>query len=468
MEEALRSAAFTQVTRGGPGRTQEDGPPPAGVGTRVGAPPLAPGKASQLRTAPRARHAPASPPPRLWPTPAGRSPHPPTVPQTLAGRPHSPPHPAPLRGVRARPPRTPALARASPQRGQRPAAPAGRPVLAPIRRPASGVPEGQVGPHGRHPVPRSRVALGPAPTLLVRKGLRSDGLSPPCSPGGRGRGGAARSGRGGPWGRVREGASGGWGAGPGTGPPMGARGGQGVGRTGRGSCGPGGAPAGLGAGLRPGAEPAGWELRRERRLGTGSLARESRRRRRCSRRISEVRGRGAPSRGAARRAPCSSCHLRPQAGARHPFPAPAAPLPRGPMRPCALRPGAAGYPRGARAPVAASGRGFGDAGARAGATGDAKVQVYNWALNEALWPFFASVRIATEDAPRSPFPLRVLLHKHRSHAQAWGGGCRRDGGTLGLRGFEMKPLSYSTNFRPRATERAVCVHWPRMYVILWR
>ncbi|XP_007471989.1 PREDICTED: uncharacterized protein LOC103069636 [Lipotes vexillifer] len=61
LEEALRSAAFTQVTRGGPGRTQEDGPPPAGVGARVGAPPPAPGKASQLRTAPRVRHGPASP-----------------------------------------------------------------------------------------------------------------------------------------------------------------------------------------------------------------------------------------------------------------------------------------------------------------------------------------------------------------------------------------------------------------------
>lgn len=154
------------------------------------------------------------PPPRLWPTPARRSPHPPTVPQTLAGRPHSSPHPAPLRGARARPPRTPALARASPQRGQRPAAPARRPVLAPIRRPASGVPEGQVGPHGRHPTPRRRVALGPAPTRLLRQGPRSGSLSAPGSPGGRGRGGAAKRVRGGPRGAGPRGGQ--WGLGGGS------------------------------------------------------------------------------------------------------------------------------------------------------------------------------------------------------------------------------------------------------------
>lgn len=138
----------------------------------------------------------------------------PLSPKLSRGGPHSSPHPAPLRGARARPPRTPALARASPQRGQRPAAPARRPVLAPIRRPASGVPEGQVGPHGRHPTPRRRVALGPAPTRLLRQGPRSGSLSAPGSPGGRGRGGAAKRVRGGPRGAGPRGGQ--WGLGGGS------------------------------------------------------------------------------------------------------------------------------------------------------------------------------------------------------------------------------------------------------------
>ena len=157
MEEALRSAAFTQVTRGGPGRTQEDGPPPAGVGTRVGAPPLAPGKASQLRTAPRARHAPASPP-LAHPS------------RALASPSHCPPNSrgaAPLPAPPCSPPWGPSPATPDPSVGPSVSA----------ERPAPGRPSREARPRA-HPSTRVRGPGGPGGTARA-----TPRPAEPCGPG---------------------------------------------------------------------------------------------------------------------------------------------------------------------------------------------------------------------------------------------------------------------------------------------
>lgn len=157
LEEALRSAAFTQVTRGGPGRTQEDGPPPAGVGARVGAPPLAPGKASQLRTAPRARHGPASPP-LTHPS------------QPLASPSHCPPNSrgaAPLPAPPCSPPWGPSPATPDPSVGPSVSA----------ERPAPGRPSREARPRA-HPSTRVRGPGGPGGTARA-----TPRPAEPCGPG---------------------------------------------------------------------------------------------------------------------------------------------------------------------------------------------------------------------------------------------------------------------------------------------
>lgn len=186
----------------------------------------------------------------------------------------------------------------------------------------------------------------------------------------------------------------------------GGRGGAGRAGTRRGGAGRGRAPEG---GAGPGAAA------RAHRWAPGRAA-ESRRRRRCSRCISEVSGRRARP-GAARRAP---------PGRRVPSPHLPATCARGrgratqlraPAIPCQVR---ARRVRAPRAPGLQGGRRCVDARVWGrgvpGGVGRCKGQVYNWAPNEALWPFFASVLNAAEDARSlrapQPGPPHVQLHKH--------------------------------------------------------
>lgn len=164
------------------------------------------------------------------------------------------------------------------------------------------------------------------------------------------------------------------------------------------------------------------------------------------------------------RGACSSSHLHPQFEARPPFPAPGrapSPRPRAPQLPALC---SALGPQRLR-PDAGLGTGGGARGARAGAADD----VEDGFVIGPCWgaPAFLPVGAQrTEDAPCSPFPLRVHLHKHRSRAQARGGGCQRDGRNLGLGGFEMEPTVTLHEFQGHRKDRLR--PRPRMSVTLWR